>query len=95
MRESDLQTKCIKYLKNKGYYVLNQHGGGWGNKGCPDLIACIKGRFVAFELKVGENRMHVDQAIHKKLIEKAHGHHHLVRSIEQLKTIIDYYEEGF
>lgn len=73
--ETNLQQKCIDYLKDKGIYHINIHGGGWGAKGAPDLIACINGRFIAFELKVGSNGMQNDQIIHKRRIERSGGKH--------------------
>ena len=53
--EKKLQDKCIAYLKNKGIYYINKYGDGRSGKGCPDLITCINGKFVAFELKAGDN----------------------------------------
>ena len=61
--EARLQNKAIEYLQASGIYYLNLFGDGWSGKGKPDLIACINGRFVAFELKVGSNSMQADQRI--------------------------------
>ncbi len=62
--ESLLQKKCIAYLKERGFYHINVYGGGRTAKGAPDLITCIGGQFVAFELKVDNNQMQPDQVIH-------------------------------
>ena len=48
--EKKLQDNAIKYLKSQGIYHLNLFGDGWSGKGKPDLIACINGKFLAFEL---------------------------------------------
>ena len=48
--ETKLQDKAIKYLKDNGIYYINKYGDGRTAKGAPDLLVCINGRFVAFEL---------------------------------------------
>ena len=88
MRESKLQQECIKYLKSKRIYHINLHGGGWSAKGAPDLIACINGRFVAFELKIENNDMQPDQKIHMKRIEANGGLHYCPRSVDEFIKII-------
>ena len=89
MRESELQRDCIKYLKFKGIYYINIHGGGWGAKGAPDLIACINGKFIAFELKVGDNEMQPDQRIHMRRIKANGGLHYCPRTLDEFIQIID------
>lgn len=89
MKESKLQQECIKYLKSQGIYYINIHGGGWAAKGAPDLIACIKGQFVAFEFKVRDNDMQPDQRLHKKRIEANGGLHYCPRTLDEFIQIID------
>ncbi len=88
MRESKLQDKCIEYLKNQGIYHINIHGSGWGSKGSPDLIACIDGLFVAFELKVGTNTLEPAQRVHKRRIERSGGLHYCPRTLKEFEDII-------
>ena len=71
MRETKLQKKCIEYLQSQGIYYINIYGSGRTAKGAPDIIACINGKFVAFELKVDDNDMQPDQRIHKRRILKS------------------------
>jgi len=87
--EKKLQDKCIRYLKEKGVYYLNLYGDGFSGKGKPDLLACINGRFVAFELKVGENDLQDDQRIHRNRIRKSGGLHYSPYTLEEFKTIIE------
>lgn len=50
--EKALSTACVKRFKGHGGAVLNVHGGGTSQAaGHPDLIGCLRGRFVACELK--------------------------------------------
>lgn len=87
--EKKLQDKAIKYLKSKGIYHINQFGNGWSAKGAPDLIVCINGRFVAFELKVGANDLQEDQKIHKLRIERSGGLHYSPYSLEEFINIVE------
>ena len=89
MREKKLQDKCIAYLKRKNIYYVNIHGGGWSSKGAPDIIACINGLFVSFELKVGANDMQADQVIHKRRIERSSGLHYSPYSLEEFIDIVE------
>ena len=83
MTESKLQQTCIKYLKSKGIYYINIYGSGRTAKGAPDIIACIDGKFVGFEFKVGDNDMQPDQRIHKRRIVKSGGQHFCPRSLQE------------
>ena len=87
--EKRLQDKAIRYLKGRGIYYLNLFGDGYSGKGKPDLIVCIKGKFVAFELKVGANNMQDDQIIHKIRIERSGGLHFSPYSFEEFKKIME------
>jgi Holliday junction resolvase len=86
--ESTLQKNCLKYLKERNIYALNVYGSGRTGKGTPDIIACINGRFVAFELKVGTNQMQPDQVIHKKRIERSGGQQFTPRTVTEFKKIV-------
>ena len=87
--EKRLQDKAIRYLKDRGIYHLNLYGDGWSGKGKPDIIACINGKFVAFELKVGANDMQADQVIHKIRIERSGGLHFSPYSLEEFIDIVE------
>jgi Holliday junction resolvase len=89
--EKKLQDKVIRYLRDRGIYYLNLYGDGFSGKGKPDIIACINGRFVSFELKVGLNDMQDDQKIHKLRIERSGGLHYSPYTLEEFINIV----EGF
>ena len=88
-RESTLQTKCIQHLKRLRIYYINIYGAGRCGKGAPDVIACINGRFVAFEFKVGSNDMQSDQVIHKKRISENNGLHYVPRTLEEFIETVE------
>lgn len=83
-----MQDQCLAYLKALGIYHLNLYGDGFSGKGKPDIIACINGRFVAFELKVGRNQMQDDQKIHALQIKRSGGDHYCPRTIEEFRQIV-------
>lgn len=87
--EKKLQDKAISYLKGRGIYYLNLYGDGFSGKGKPDIIACINGRFVCFELKVGANDMQDDQIIHKIRIERSGGLHFSPYTLEEFISIVE------
>lgn len=85
-RESRLQRKIQKALRAEwpGLFVFKV----WGNEqmmaGLPDLIICIAGRFVGFEVKMPESRSSVSprqQLVHGEIIA-AGGWVRVVSSVE-------------
>ena len=87
--EKKLQDKAIEYLKANKIYYINQFGNGWSAKGAPDLTVCIKGKFVAFELKVGENDLQEDQKVHRLKITRSGGLHYAPYTLEEFIEIVE------
>ena len=87
--EKKLQDKAVAHLKDLGIYYLNLYGDGMSGKGKPDIIACINGRFVAFELKVGENDLQDDQKIHRIRIRRSNGLHFSPYTLEEFIGIVE------
>jgi hypothetical protein len=57
MRESDIVAAILRLLKKTPEcFAWKEHGGMYGTAGIPDIIACIGGRFVAFEVKTPGER---------------------------------------
>ena len=51
-KEQNIQTAIMNYIKSVGGLPIKQNQIGiYGQAGVPDIIACIKGRFVAIEVK--------------------------------------------
>ncbi len=91
MLERHLQKDCINWL-NKQFgddaLVINIHGSGWSAKGCPDLLICLHGLFVACELKVGKNGLSEAQKIWKDRILKAGGYWSAPYTLEEFQKFI-------
>jgi Holliday junction resolvase len=79
----------MKILKDRGIYHINVYGSGRTGKGTPDLIACVDGRFVAFELKVEGNDLSDAQKIRKIQIERSGGLHYVPRTVEEFRAILE------
>lgn len=51
MLEKQVENKIKKWLEENNYWYFKVHGGAFQKTGVPDLIACVKGKFVAIEVK--------------------------------------------
>ncbi|MEG1882027.1 MAG: VRR-NUC domain-containing protein [Clostridia bacterium] len=89
MLEREIVVKIQKYLKETpNVFFFKEHGGQYGTAGIPDLICCYKGKFIAFEVKTDIGKTTVLQQITIKRILKAGGYAVVVRSVEEVKKII-------
>jgi Holliday junction resolvase len=53
--EKKVKDKVVKLLKSHGVYYFYAATHGFGRSGVPDLVCCIKGHFLAIEVKAGKN----------------------------------------
>ena len=89
MKENDIVKAIFKYLKTVPYcFAWKEHGGMYGTAGIPDIIACINGKFYAFEVKtaIGKTTALQDATIRK--IKNCGGYAGIVRSEEDVKRIL-------
>lgn len=49
--EKKVKDKVVKLLKEVGAYHFYPVASGYGSAGIPDIVACIKGRFIGIECK--------------------------------------------
>jgi Holliday junction resolvase len=68
VREAEIQSKLIKYLKSKGCYVLKTKPGTGIPVGCPDVFAFHEGFWCAFEVKA--NKRSKFQPLQKETVDK-------------------------
>lgn len=54
--ESKVKAKVVKLLKQYGAYYFFPATHGFGRSGVPDVVCCVKGRFLAIECKAGPNK---------------------------------------
>lgn len=68
MLEKDIVKAIMKYLKTvPRCFAWKEHGGMYGTAGIPDIIACVDGRFYAFEVKTETGKIHPVRGSHKYL----------------------------
>jgi hypothetical protein len=90
MTEKDIVTAIMRYLKTVPQsFCWKEHGGMYGTAGLPDIICCIGGRFVAFEVKVPTGKLTKLQEITITKIKAAKGEACKVTSVEDVKSILD------
>jgi hypothetical protein len=90
MLEKDITAAITRYLKTVPHcFFWKEHGGQYGTAGLPDIICCIGGRFVAFEVKTPSGRPSRLQEITITKIKAAKGEALIVRSVEEVKQILD------
>ena len=89
MSEKLIVNAIIKYLKAlDNCFCFKEHGGIYGTAGIPDIICCLKGRFIAFEVKTESGRETELQKATIKKINKAGGISEVVRSVDEVKEIL-------
>lgn len=89
-REARLQKSCMDWCKAQNMLAVNIHGGGWGNKGFPDLLVFKGGRVVAVELKNGNTyTQQPPQKMWQKRFEKVNTPYLLIHSLEEFTQSIE------
>ena len=56
VKEKWVKKKVVDHLKSLGVYYFFPVASGWMSSGVPDIICCVKGKFVAIECKAGKNK---------------------------------------
>ena len=85
-REQRIQTKIQKWLRDQGYYVVNVMKAG--RAGVPDLICCVKGKFVGLEVKAPGGAPSELQKANLKMIHRSDGIAGVVMSVEDVEKLI-------
>lgn len=90
--ESGLQKRCLDWIKDNRPDLLpvNNHGGGWGNKGFPDVTVYGHGRCIQVELKDGDAyKVQPAQKIWRRRFAKVGVSTYVARSFEEFQTTIE------
>ena len=90
MLEKTIVDRVLKYQKSvHGCFAWKQHGGQFGTAGLPDIILCLNGRFVAFEVKTPSGKLTPLQESTLTKIMKAKGCAYKVTSLQEVKEILE------
>lgn len=89
MAEKDIVAAILRLLKKTpNCFCWKEHGGMYGTAGIPDIIACINGRFVAFEVKTETGKLTKLQEITIQKIRDANGQAFKVTSAAEVAAIL-------
>ena len=95
MAEREIVAAIQRLLKKTpNCFSWKEHGGMYGTAGIPDIIACIGGRFVAFEVKTETGKLSKLQEITIDKIRKAGGLAFHVTSAAQVAAILEEMEDS-
>ena len=94
MADRDIVAAILRLLRaTPNCFCWKEHGGMYGTAGIPDIIACINGRFVAFEVKTETGKVTKLQEITIQRIKEAKGKAFTVRSAAQVAAILKELED--
>jgi hypothetical protein len=92
--EGKVKKKVKEYLQSIGAWYYMPVSNGMGRVGCPDILVCYKGLFMAFETKAPGKIKNVTANQQREIdeIQRADGLAHVVDDVEQVKSLLDIYE---
>ena len=89
MLEKDIVKTIMKYLKTvPECFCWKEHGGMYGTAGIPDIICCYKGGFYAFEVKTEDGKPTELQKATIRKILACGGTAVVVRSVDEVRTVL-------
>lgn len=89
--EGKVKKKVKEYLQSIGAWYYMPVSNGMGRSGCPDILVCYKGLFMAFETKAPGKIKNVSANQEREIaaILSANGSAHVVDDVDQVKEIIE------
>ena len=92
--EGKVKKKVKEYLQSIGAWYYMPVSNGMGRVGCPDILVCYKGMFMAFETKAPGKIKNVTANQQREIdeIQRANGLAHVVDDVEQVKSLLDTFE---
>lgn len=72
-QEKQFETQLRKYIESIGGYVIKQFGCRYTKAGLCDLTCCIKGKFVAIEVKAEKGKPSAKQLEQIELVKRSGG----------------------
>lgn len=94
--EGKVKKKVKEYLKSIGAWYYMPVSNGMGRVGCPDILVCYKGLFLAFETKAPGKIKNVTANQQREIdaIQRVNGLAHVVDDVEQVKAVIETVERN-
>jgi len=94
MKEQDYQRKIVKYLEERGHYVVKVISAS--KKGVPDILACVNGHFLAIEVKTPTTMGNTSklQEYNLKKIKEAKGESMVAYDVGHVASMVTLLEEA-
>ena len=96
MKEATLRRKIMKKLQEtEGGFWFHPHGSMYSAAGVPDIIGCLNGCYIAFEVKRPDGGDVT--ALQKRTLERITeegGVSAVIRSFEEAKEILDFHRDA-
>lgn len=89
--EGLFKTRIRKRLTDMGIFWSSIQGGPGSKPGDPDLIVCLKGRFIGIEVKTASGRQSPVQKVREEQIKANGGVYRIVRNMNDLDEILEEY----
>lgn len=87
--EKNVENQIKRYLDSLGAYYLKVHGSAYQPAGTPDILACVRGRFIGIEVKRPSGGVVSElQKSKLKKIKKAGGVPIIARSVEDVSSML-------
>lgn len=88
--EAKVKANVVKILKKYEVYYFFTATGGFGRSGVPDVICCVKGKFLGIECKANGNQPTALQEREIEAIRSAKGMAMVVHegNLDALETVI-------
>ena len=94
--EGKVKKKVKEYLQSIGAWYYMPVSNGMGRVGCPDILVCYKGLFMAFETKAPSKIKNVTANQQREIdeITRADGLAHVVDDVAQVIAIMENIKNG-
>ena len=85
-KESILQNKILKWLRSNGYYAEKIILAS--RRGTADIISCVRGYYVAIEVKAPGKQLTELQDYRRRCIQEAGGIYIVAHSLDDVERAI-------
>lgn len=94
--EKAFEDKIKRFLKARGVYFVKFFANRMTKTGVPDILACVRGRWVAIEVKAANGRASPLQLWNREEIRRAGGIAIVLypHQFDEFKELIRLIEEG-
>lgn len=82
-----LQSKILRHLEaTPGAWAVKVEVAN--ERGCPDILCCVRGRFLAIEVKKGTDRLSKIQEAQGVRINEADGYFWVITDFEKFRSLL-------